>query len=605
MNFEELKLAPAILKAVLEQGYETPTPIQAQAIPAVLEGHDLLAGAQTGTGKTAAFTLPMLHKLTMSRSTENKFGVYGIRALVLTPTRELAAQVEESVRAYGKYLQLKSAVIFGGVGMNPQINQLKKGVDILVATPGRLLDLQQQGFLDLSTVQVLVLDEADRMLDMGFIHDVKKVLALVPQQKQSLLFSATFSDEIRELANTLLRNPQSIQVTPRNTTVQRITQVVHPVGRGKKKALLAHIIQQNNWSQVLVFTRTKFGANNVADFLNKQGITAMALHGNKSQTARTQALAGFKSGDLRALVATDIAARGIDIDDLPHVVNYEIPNISEDYVHRIGRTGRAGASGEAISLVSLDEEGFMRDIESFTKQSIPVQTVEGFGPEPDEKAEPIAMGRQTLWGGLGKPPSREVMAAAAKAARSEMMDRIREKKASGPARGPKSGGGRGPRPHAGQAPQRERALDENGQPLAADGDQGSMSEQGQPHSPRNNNGPRRRNRNRSRGQGGGQGFQGGQQRQDGESFHSDDRGDDDYQPRANAHLGTQSGVNAFGHRNQNKPVRAPDPTRTSIDLMSDRRGGGGGGGGNRRRRNGGGGGGGNFGGGQRSGGYSR
>jgi len=429
MNFEELKLAPAILKAVLEQGYETPTPIQAQAIPAVLEGHDLLAGAQTGTGKTAAFTLPLLHKLTMSRSSENKFGVYGIRALVLTPTRELAAQVEESVRTYGKYLQLKSAVIFGGVGMNPQISQLKTGVDILVATPGRLLDLQQQGFLDLSTVQVLVLDEADRMLDMGFIHDVKKVLALVPQQKQSLLFSATFSDEIRELANNLLRNPKSIQVTPSNTTVQRITQVVHPVGRGKKKALLAHIIQENNWSQVLVFTRTKFGANNVADFLIKQGITAMALHGNKSQTARTQALAGFKSGDIRALVATDIAARGIDIDDLPHVVNYEIPNISEDYVHRIGRTGRAGASGEAISLVSLDEEGFMRDIESFTRQSIPVQVVEGFGPEPGEQAEPIAMGRQTLWGGLGKPPSREVMAAAAKAARSEMMERIREKKA--------------------------------------------------------------------------------------------------------------------------------------------------------------------------------
>ena len=606
MNFEELKLAPAILKAVLEQGYETPTPIQAQAIPAVLEGHDLLAGAQTGTGKTAAFTLPMLHKLTMSRSTENKFGVYGIRALVLTPTRELAAQVEESVRTYGKYLQLTSAVIFGGVGMNPQINQLKKGVDILVATPGRLLDLQQQGFLDLSTVQVLVLDEADRMLDMGFIHDVKKVLALVPQQKQSLLFSATFSDEIRELANTLLRNPQSIQVTPRNTTVQRITQVIHPVGRGKKKALLAHIIQQHNWSQVLVFTRTKFGANNVADFLSKQGITAMALHGNKSQTARTQALAGFKSGDIRALVATDIAARGIDIDDLPHVVNYEIPNISEDYVHRIGRTGRAGASGEAISLVSLDEEGFMRDIETFTRQSIPVQVVEGFGPEPDEKAEPIAMGRQTLWGGLGKPPSREVMAAAAKAARSEMMERIREKKATSPGRGPKPGG-RGPRPNAQPSqPQRERELDENGEPVSLRSEGGPGSEHDMPHAPRNN-GPRRRNRNRSRGNAGGQGGSGGfggMPRDDVDRGHSDDR-DDDFQPRANAHLGTQSGVNAFGHRNQNKPVRAPDPTRTSIDLMSDRRGGGGGGGGggNRRRRKGGGGGGG-FGG-QRSGGFPR
>ena len=607
MNFEELKLAPAILKAVLEQGYETPTPIQAQAIPAVLEGHDLLAGAQTGTGKTAAFTLPMLHKLTMSRSTENKFGVYGIRALVLTPTRELAAQVEESVRTYGKYLQLKSAVIFGGVGMNPQINQLKTGVDILVATPGRLLDLQQQGFLDLSTVQVLVLDEADRMLDMGFIHDVKKVLALVPQQKQSLLFSATFSDDIRELANTLLRNPQSIQVTPRNTTVQRITQVIHPVGRGKKKALLAHIIQQNNWSQVLVFTRTKFGANNVADFLNKQGITAMALHGNKSQTARTQALEGFKSGELRALVATDIAARGIDIDDLPHVVNYEIPNISEDYVHRIGRTGRAGASGEAISLVSLDEEGFMRDIESFTRQSIPVQPVEGFGPEPDEKAEPIAMGRQTLWGGLGKPPSREVMAAAAKAARSEMMDRIREKKAASPTRGPKPGGqgGRGPRPNAGQSQPRERVLDENGQPVAFQPGEGQGPEQRQHQGPRN--GPRRNNRNRPRGGGGGQGNNFAS-RDEGDHHAPRDGGDDDFQPRANAHLGTQSGVNAFGHRNQNKPVRAPDPTRTSIDLMTERRGGGGGGG-NRRRKGGGGGGGrsgggGGFGG-QRSGGFPR
>ncbi len=452
MNFEDLKLAPAILKAVREQGYETPTAIQAQAIPVVLEGHDLLGGAQTGTGKTAAFTLPLLHRLTMSRSAQNKWGGTGIRALVLTPTRELAAQVEESVRAYGKYLQLSSTVVFGGVGMNPQIDRLKKGVDILVATPGRLLDLQQQGFLDLSTVQVLVLDEADRMLDMGFIHDVKKVLALVPKEKQSLLFSATFSDEIRELANGLLKNPQSVQVTPRNTTVQRITQVIHPVGRGKKKALLAHIIQQHNWSQVLVFTRTKFGANNVAEYLEKNGITAMALHGNKSQSARTQALAGFKSGEIRALVATDIAARGIDIDDLPHVVNYEIPNVCEDYVHRIGRTGRAGASGEAVNLVCLDEEGFMADIERFTKQKIEVQVVEGFGPEPGERAEPIAMGRQTIWGGAGKPPSREVMAAAAKAARSEMMQRIRDNKAGQGERG--KGGGQGQRAGGGQPPAR-------------------------------------------------------------------------------------------------------------------------------------------------------
>ena len=295
MTFEELKLAPAILQAVHEQGYNNPTPIQAQAIPAVLAGHDLLAGAQTGTGKTAAFTLPMLHRLAGSAAATSKFGNRGVRALVLTPTRELAAQVEESVRTYGKHLALKSTVIFGGVGMNPQIERMKRGVDILVATPGRLLDLQQQGFMDLSTVEILVLDEADRMLDMGFIHDVKKVLALLPASKQSLLFSATFSDEIRDLAANLLKNPQSIQVTPRNTTVQRITQVIHPVGRGKKKALLVHIINQHNWSQVLVFTRTKFGANNVAEFLTKNGIEAMALHGNKSQSARTQALAGFKS----------------------------------------------------------------------------------------------------------------------------------------------------------------------------------------------------------------------------------------------------------------------------------------------------------------------
>ncbi len=443
MKFEDLNLAAAIVKAVREHGYESPTPIQAEAIPVVLAGHDLLGGAQTGTGKTAAFVLPMLHKLTMARSAQNKFGGTGIRALVLTPTRELAAQVEESVQTYGKFLQLTSTVVFGGVGMNPQISKLKKGVDILVATPGRLLDLAQQGMLDLGQVQILVLDEADRMLDMGFLPDVKKVLALVPKEKQSLLFSATFSDEIRDLAETLLKKPQSVQVTPRNTTVQRITQVIHPVGRGKKKALLSHIINEQNWSQVLVFTRTKFGANNVAEYLTKNGIEAMALHGNKSQTARTQALAGFKSGDIRALVATDIAARGIDIDDLPHVVNYEIPNVPEDYVHRIGRTGRAGADGAAVNLVCLDEEGFMQEIERFTKQDIEVKLVEGFGAEPGEQAEPIAMGRQTIWGGAGRPPSREVMMAAGRAARTEMLQRVRDNRAGQAPRGANGGGNGG------------------------------------------------------------------------------------------------------------------------------------------------------------------
>ena len=440
MTFEELNLAPAILKAVLEQGYDTPTPIQVQAIPAVLAGSDLLGGAQTGTGKTAAFTLPLLQRQSTEPRLVNRRGANAIRALIMTPTRELAAQVEESVRVYGKYLDLTSMVMFGGVGMGAQIDKLRRGVDILVATPGRLLDHAQQGTLDLSQVQVLILDEADRMLDMGFIHDIKKVLALVPKQKQTLLFSATFSDEIRELANGLLRSPVSIQVTPRNTTVQRITQTIHPVGRAKKKALLTHIITEHNWSQVLVFTRTKFGANNVAEHLTKNGIPAMALHGNKSQTARTQALAGFKNGDIRALVATDIAARGIDIDELPHVVNYEIPNVSEDYVHRIGRTGRAGNSGEAVSLVCLDEEGFMQDIERFTKQNIEVVVVPGFEADVGERAEPLAMGRQTIWGGLGKPPSREVMQAAAKAARSEMMTRIRENK---PQQGRSAGGGGG------------------------------------------------------------------------------------------------------------------------------------------------------------------
>jgi ATP-dependent RNA helicase RhlE len=572
MNFDELNLAPAILKAVREQGYETPTPIQQQAIPAVLAGHDLLAGAQTGTGKTAAFTLPMLHKLTMSRSATNRFGVFGIRALVLTPTRELAAQVEESVRHYGKYLQLQSAVIFGGVGMNPQISQLKKGVDILVATPGRLLDLQQQGFLDLSTVQMLVLDEADRMLDMGFIHDVKKVLALVPKEKQSLLFSATFSSEIRELAAQLLHSPQSIQVTPENTTVQLIKQVVHPVGRQQKKALLAHIIETKQWSQVLVFCRTKFGANHVADFLNKQGITAMALHGNKSQTARTQALSGFKTGDIRVLVATDIAARGIDIDELPHVVNYEIPNISEDYVHRIGRTGRAGASGEAISLVSLDEEGFMQEIERFTRQSIEVEKVEGFGPGPDERAEPIAMGRQTLWGGLGKPPSRDVMAAAARAARQDMMERIREKKPAGG-----QGGGRGDGARAPAGPRAEPRGDRP--PRAAhpggggQGFNGGGAGRNQPRRDRPERGPR---------PAAAQGMPHDHDAQPPKHF------EDDFQPRANAHLGTQSGVNAFGHKSGGGSARQPDPTMTSVDLLS--RGNRGGGGGNRRGGGGGGGG---------------
>ncbi|MBS3911406.1 MAG: DEAD/DEAH box helicase [Hydrogenophaga sp.] len=566
MNFDDLKLAPAIVQAVREHGYETPTPIQTEAIPAVLAGRDLLGGAQTGTGKTAAFTLPMLHRLSVGERAKNRFGGVAIRALVLTPTRELAAQVEESVRTYGKHLSLTSTVIFGGVGMNPQINAMKRGVDILVATPGRLLDLQQQGFLDLAGVQMLVLDEADRMLDMGFIHDVKKILALVPKEKQSLLFSATFSDEIRDLANNLLKDPLSIQVTPRNTTVQRITQVIHPVGRGKKKALLVHIINEHNWSQVLVFTRTKFGANNVAEFLTKNGIQAMALHGNKSQGARTQALAGFKSGDIRALVATDIAARGIDIDELPHVVNYEIPNVSEDYVHRIGRTGRAGKSGEAVNLVSLDEEGFMMDIERFTKQQIPVQMFPEFMPEPGEKAEPIAMGRQTIWGGAGKPPSRDVMAAAAKAARTEMMQRVREKKADAP-QGRGNGGG-----------QRHRPADDGGQP------EGQRTEgrrpQGGGQRPQGNTGggngqPRNPGGNRSGAQGQrpprqaqGDRMDRGDRPERGDRNPARGEGGAERQPGPNAHLGSLR-IREPRPRAA-APGGQPDPLRTSIDSLGSR-----------------------------------
>jgi ATP-dependent RNA helicase RhlE len=598
MKFEELNLAPAILQAVQEQGYDTPTPVQAQAIPIVLAGHDLLTGAQTGTGKTAAFMLPILHKLSLSEAGRNKFGGKAIRALVLTPTRELAAQIEESAKHYGKYLSLQSTVVFGGVGMKPQVDRVKRGVDVLVATPGRLLDLQGQGLLDLSSIEILVLDEADRMLDMGFIHDVKKILALVPKEKQSLLFSATFSDEIRDLAATLLKNPQSIQVTPSNTTVQRISQVIHPVGRGKKKEVLVHIINLHNWSQVLVFTRTKFGANNVADYLTKNGIKSMALHGNKSQTARTQALAGFKSGEIRVLVATDIAARGIDIEDLPHVVNYEIPNVCEDYVHRIGRTGRAGASGEAVSLVCLDEEGFMMEIERFTKQEIPVQILEGFGPEPGEKPEPIAMGRQTLWGGAGRPPSRDVMQAAAKAARTDMMQRIRESKG---AAGEGGGSGRGGRPSGnggGQArPEGGAGRSRNGPPPSRRGgpaqgprtdrqDRGERRFEGAPADRFNERGDRRNDRPN-----------------DGPNDRNMDR-DHDRGPRGDElprHIDplmtNQFARQGAPRRNSGGGGGQPDPTRTSIDSLA-----GSGRGGPRRNGGGGGGFGSGNGGGRRSGG---
>jgi ATP-dependent RNA helicase RhlE len=401
MSFESLGLAEPILRAIADTGYETPTPIQAQAIPLVLQGIDLLAGAQTGTGKTAGFTLPLLHLMSQPKAAAASPATRQsrpIRALILTPTRELAAQVEESVRVYGKHLPLRSMVIFGGVGMNPQIDALRRGVDILVATPGRLLDHHQQGTIDLSKVEFFVLDEADRMLDMGFIHDIRRVLAVLPQKKQSLLFSATFSDEIKVLAEKLLNKPHVIEVARRNATADTVAQTIHPVDRDRKKELLAHLIQSNNWHQVLVFTRMKHGANRLVEFLEKQDISAMAIHGNKSQSARTRALAEFKTGDLRVLVATDIAARGIDIDQLPHVVNFELPNVPEDYVHRIGRTGRAGADGHAVSLVCVDEEGFLSDIERLIKRPVPRQVVAGFEPDPNARPEPIQLGRRVLHG---------------------------------------------------------------------------------------------------------------------------------------------------------------------------------------------------------------
>ncbi len=386
MSFDTFGLSAELLRAVAEEGYRDPTPIQRQAIPAILEGRDIMAGAQTGTGKTAGFTLPLLQRLSARAEIGSR---RVIRTLILTPTRELAAQVEESVRTYGKYLPLKSAVIFGGVNINPQIEQLRRGIDILVATPGRLLDHVGQRTLDLSRVEILVLDEADRMLDMGFIHDIRRILALLPRQRQNLLFCATFADEIRQLADDLLGSPTLIQVTRRNTAAEGVSQVIHPVDRERKRALLSFLIASGNWRQVLVFTRTKHGANRLAQQLQRDGIRAAAIHGNKSQAARTRALADFKRGEVRVLVATDIAARGLDIEELPHVVNFELPNAAEHYVHRIGRTGRAGKEGDAVSLVCVDENGLLKDIERLLGREIPRVVIPGYEPDRSLKAEPI------------------------------------------------------------------------------------------------------------------------------------------------------------------------------------------------------------------------
>ena len=391
MKFTELGLNESLIKAIKEQGYDTPTPIQEKAIPLVIKGKDVLAAAQTGTGKTAGFTLPLLERLSQSSPQMKK---KQIRVLVLTPTRELAAQVADSVKTYGKYMSYASMVIFGGVGINPQLAALKKGVDIVIATPGRLLDIANQGGIDFSAVECLVLDEADRMLDMGFIHDIKKLMAMMPKNRQTLLFSATFSKEIKSLASGLLNDPVLVEVARENSTAGKISQVVHLVDKSRKRELLSQLIKAGEWKQVLVFTRTKHGANKLCKQLEEYaGIKAAAIHGNKSQGARTKALANFKDGTVQVLVATDIAARGIDIDQLPHVVNFELPNVPEDYVHRIGRTGRAGMQGEAISLVCIDEHELLRNIEKFTKSKIEKVDIEAFKPDPSIQAEPIQNGR--------------------------------------------------------------------------------------------------------------------------------------------------------------------------------------------------------------------
>ncbi len=390
MSFASLGLSEALAGAVEAAGYTQPTPVQQRAIPAVLQGRDLMVAAQTGTGKTGGFALPVLELLFPGGhpDREHRHGPRQPRVLVLTPTRELAAQVHDSFKVYARDLPLKSAVIFGGVGMNPQVQAIAKGLDVLVACPGRLLDLANQKAVDLGHVEILVLDEADRMLDMGFIHDVKKVLAKLPAKRQNLLFSATFSKDITDLAGKLLHEPERIEVTPPNTTVERIEQRVFRIASSHKRALLAHLITQGAWEQVLVFTRTKHGANRLAEYLDKHGLPAVAIHGNKSQNARTKALADFKANQVRILVATDIAARGLDIDQLPHVVNFELPNVEEDYVHRIGRTGRAGRSGEAISLVAPDEEKLLKGIERMTKQRIPDGDLMGFDASTIEAEKP-------------------------------------------------------------------------------------------------------------------------------------------------------------------------------------------------------------------------
>lgn len=419
MTFTNLGLNPALVRAVEEQGYTQPTPIQAQAIPAILKGSDMMAAAQTGTGKTAGFTLPLLHRLNLGKPVRAN----RVRALVLTPTRELAAQVQESVQTYGQHLRLNSAVVFGGVKINPQMMRLRRGADVLVATPGRLMDLYEQNAIQFNDLEILVLDEADRMLDMGFINDIRKILAILPKQRQNLLFSATFSEEIRSLAKGILKDPIEISVSPKNSTAVAVEQTIYEVDKARKTSLLTHLIQEQQWQQALVFSKTKHGADRLVRQLVSVGISSAVIHGNKSQNQRTEALAGFKQGKTQILVATDIAARGIDIDQLPHVVNFDLPQVAEDYVHRIGRTGRAGASGHAISLVCADEAKQLLDIEKLIKRKFQRQQVDGFEPDHSvphtaPKQKPAQNNTQAARGNKAKTTGAKVLPIKPKASKN-------------------------------------------------------------------------------------------------------------------------------------------------------------------------------------------
>jgi ATP-dependent RNA helicase RhlE len=558
MSFDSLGLKPELLRAVADKGYTEPTPIQKEAIPAVLDGRDVLAGAQTGTGKTAGFTLPILQRL-------GARGARNPRALVLVPTRELAAQVEQSVKDYGKYVDLRSFVVFGGVSERPQIDKLRIGCDILVATPGRLLDLCEQRAVSLADVQIFVLDEADRMLDMGFIHDIKRVLKMLPQQRQNLMFSATYSDDIRDLASRFVKNPVSVQVTPRNATAEKVEQSAYRVPKEHKRHLLAHLIKEGDWHQVLVFTRTKHGANRLTQQLERSGVTAMAIHGNKSQNARVRALEDFKENRITALVATEVAARGLDIKELPHVVNYELPNVPEDYVHRIGRTARAGSTGAAVSLVSPDEVPLLRDIEKLLKRAVE------FAPTP--KFE-ITEGTHT--------PRAESREAGEYAPHQDPRRRPEHRRGGGGGggggRGGRAGGRRGGAPSgAGRASHDAYAeFAAGGAPASADGSPGQSAPSGQP--------PRERPAGEHRGGGGGGG--GGGRRRRGRGG-GDVRGGQQGQggQGQGAPRGESRGGSPGGHGGQGGQ-RSPGGGHHGQGRDGQRRGGGGGSGGAQRGRGG-------------------